>query len=267
VIRERSGYPVDAEKVRTLLVKLSQAELVEAKTRKADRYAMLELDDPAGKDAKSRSVRLLDSKGSVVADVVIGKKRWDAFGSGKGGTYVRTVGDPQAWLANADFDVAPDVKAWIKPNVFEIESAKISRLTIEIPGEEALKIERGEGDDGKVSFVGLPEGKKLKDASAADSVIRAASTIEAEDVRKSDATSTGEGAGTVSFTTRDGLEVMMRVRKDGDASWLSIAATGDGDAKAPADAISGRTSGWEFKIPGYKVDAFLKRRSDLIESS
>ena len=72
---------------------LAEAELVEAKTRRADRYALLELEDPAAKDAKSRLVRVLDGKGSVLAEVVVGKKRIDAFGVGKSGTYVRKPAD------------------------------------------------------------------------------------------------------------------------------------------------------------------------------
>jgi Domain of unknown function (DUF4340) len=267
VIKERNGYQADPEKIRALLVKLSKAELIEAKTRNADRYAMLELEDPAGKDAKSRSVRLLDGKGGPIADVVIGKRRWDAFGSGKGGTYVRVAGDPQTWLADAEFDVTADVKAWIKPNVFEIASAKINRLTIEIPGEDPLRIERGAPPDSKASFVGLPEGKKLKDSSAADSVLRAVSTIDAEDVRKIDAKAAGDGVNTVSLSTSERLEVTIRVRKDGDAAWVSLEASGDGEAKSAAEAIKTRAGGWEFKIPGYKADAMLKRRSDLLESS
>jgi hypothetical protein len=266
-LKERSGYPADVEMIRTLLVKLSQAELIEAKTRKPDRYAMLELENHDATGAKSRSVRLVDGNGGTIADVVIGKRRWDAFGSGKGGTYVRTVGDPQTWLANAEFDVSADVKAWIKPNVFETESAKISRLTIEIPGEEPLRIERGGAADSKAVLVGLPDGKKLKDASAADSVLRGASSLEAEDVRKIDAMPAGDGVNTVSFLTSEGLEVMMRLRKDGDATWVSLAASGNGDAKSAAESINARTGGWEFKVPGYKADALLKRRADLIESS
>ena len=266
-IKERSGYPADVQKIRAFLVKLSQAELIEGKTRKPDRYAMLELEDPTAKDAKSRAVRLLDGNGGVLADAVIGKRRWDAFGSGKGGTYVRLAGDPQTWLANAEFDVTADVRSWIKPNVFETESAKISRLTIEIPGEEPLRIERGSATDGKASFIGLPEGKKLKDASAADSVLQAASAIEADDVRKVDRMPVGDGVNTVSFSTSEGLTVTVKLRKDGDVTWVSLSASGEGDAKSVAEAMNTRTAGWEFKIPGYKADSLLKRRGDLLESS
>jgi hypothetical protein len=262
-LEERGGYPADPEKVRALLVKLQQSELIEPKTRNPDRHAMLELEDPAGKEAKSRGIRLLDRKGTVLADIVVGKKRFDAFGSGKGGSYVRRAGDPQAWLANAEIDAPADVKGWIKPAVLEAESAKISRLTIEIAGEPALTIERGA--DGKAAFAGLPTDKKLKDASAADSILAAAASIEAEDVRRPAAPPLGAGVGSVSFAMRDGLEVALELRKEGEAHWLSIAPKGEGDAKAAAEAIRSRTSGWEFNIPRYKADALLKRRGDLYE--
>jgi hypothetical protein len=142
-VKSRAGYPVDVAKVRTLLVALGEAELIESKTRKAERYAALELEDPAGKGAKSRLVRLADAKGNALAEVAIGKKRLEGYGIGRpGGTYVRKLSDPQTWLANAEIDASVAVKDWVKTSVLSIDAAKISRIGIELPGEQALKIER-----------------------------------------------------------------------------------------------------------------------------
>src|SRR5262245_54103895 len=41
-LKSRDGYPADIAKVRTLLVGLGQAELIEPKTNRADKYAVLE---------------------------------------------------------------------------------------------------------------------------------------------------------------------------------------------------------------------------------
>src|SRR5690606_28041381 len=65
-IKERGGYPADPDKVRSLLVKLAQAELIEAKTRMPDRHALLELEDPTAEGAKSRSLKIMDGSGKVV---------------------------------------------------------------------------------------------------------------------------------------------------------------------------------------------------------
>lgn len=263
-LKERSGYPVEAEPVRTLLIKLSQAELVEAKTRNPERYALLELEDPAAKDAKSKPLRVLDDKGAVLADVVVGKRKWDAFGSGKGGTYVRTPKDPQVWLANADIDLPLEVRRWIKPDIVALDAGKVSELSLTVAGEEPLELER---KDGKSAFKNFPaEGKKLKDANAAEAVMRAAANIDAEDVRKLDATSAGDGVSVLTYKAEAGLGVTLRLRKDGDATWVSVTATGDGASKAAADALNAKAAGWEFKVPPAKAEQLLKKRADLLDA-
>ena len=264
-IKERAGYPADAEKVRGLMVRLSQAELLEIKTRKADRYALVELEDPAGKEAKSRGVRALDAKGGVVADVVVGKRRADAFGAGKGATYVRKPGDAQTWLASGEIDPPVAAREWVKPQVLELDSSTISKLTVEIEGEEPLKVERGTD---KVVFAAFPpEGKKLKDTYAADSILRSAGSIDLEDVRKAAATPSSKDASKVSLETATGLKVTQTIRREegGAANWMSIVASGEGDAKKTADEINTRVGGWEFKVAPGKVESLLKKRADLLD--
>ncbi len=262
-IKERSEYPAEPEPIRKLLVALSQAELVEAKTRNVDRYGVLDLEDPASKGAKSRSVRVLDAKGGILADVIVGKHRFEAFGSGKSGTYVRSGKDPQTWLANAEIDAPTDVKRWIKPGIFDTEGAKLTEVKLEVAGEEPLEITRIEG---KLAFKNLPgEGKKLKDPAAAENIARAAGQLEADDVRKLDQTPAGVGISLVTLKGDKGLEVALRLRRDGDAAWVSVTAVAEADAKATADAINARTKGWEFKIPAAKADAILRKRADMLE--
>jgi len=262
-LKERGGYPVAADKVRALMVSLAEADLVEAKTRVADRYGLIDLEDPTAAGAKSRSVRLLDAKGAVVAEAVVGKKRSDAFGFGKAGTYVRKPGEAQTWLANADLDVSPDLKDWVKTDVFQTDSAKVSRVTVEVAGEQPLKIERNA--DKKLTVAGIPQGQKLKDEGTADSITRAAAFIDFDDVRKQTSSPAPKDVSTVKLETDSKLNVTLNVRKDGDAQWLSVVAAGEGDAKKTADEITGRTAGWEYKISANKADSLLKRRSDLFE--
>ena len=161
--------------MRALLVKLAQAELVEGKTRNKDRYALLELEDPAGKDAKSRLVRLLDDKGDPLAEAIVGKKRFDAFGASKGGTYVRKPGDdadlaqqrrPRCLARRARLGAA-------EPCSTSAARRKIAKVTVEIPGEEPLVIARDAADARKYALVGIPDGKKLKEGAGLDDIVRA----------------------------------------------------------------------------------------------
>ena len=65
-----------------------------------------------------------------------------------------------------------------------------------------------------------------------------------------------------------GLAVTVRLRKEGEDTWVSLEASGaDGDAKKTADDITTRTQGWEYKIPAHKAQSILKRRADLFEAS
>jgi hypothetical protein len=330
-LKSRGGYPVDIAKIRALLVGLGQAELVEPKTSKADRYAALELEDPEQKGAKSHLVRLMGADGKAISEVVLGKRRFAGYGTNQtGGTYVRRPGDPQTWLTNVELDAPVAAKDWVKTAVLSLDSGKIDRVSIEIPGEQPLKIERpapapakdakqdakadaktaakadaktdarvdvkiGAKSDAKAdakagakadvmklhqmagpaaapatpAFVGFPaDGKKLKDASAAEALVRAVASIDLEDVRKLAASPAGEGVSVVKVESADGLATTLRLRKEGDAQWLSVAVTGgEGDAKKTAEEIAARTQGWEFKIPSYKADAILKKRADLVQAS
>jgi hypothetical protein len=266
-LADRGGYPAKADAVRGLLVKLAQAELVESKTRNKDRYALLDLEDPAGKDAKSKLLRVLDDKGGVVAEIVVGKKRFEAFGASKGGTYVRKPGDEQTWLSNADMDVPVAVREWVQAGLLDLGTARIGKVTIEVPGEAPLVIERDAADASKHKLVGLPEGKKLKEGAGIDAVVRATGSIDLEDVRKP-ASSPGGETSTVKIEGDGGLGVTLKLRKEGEDYWLALEATGgEGDAKKTAEDIAKRAQGWEFKVPASKAQSILKRRTDLIEAS
>jgi len=269
-LADRGGYPVKADAVRALLIKLAQAELVESKTSNKERYAQLELEDPAVKDAKSRLVRVLDDKGAAIVETIVGKKRFDAFGASKGGTYVRKPGEAQTWLSNADLDVSLAVRDWVQPGVLDLAAAKIAKVTIEIPGEEPLVIARDEKDPGKHALAGIPEGKKLKEGAGIDGIVRGVGSLELEDVRKPAAAppgTPGSEAGVAKIEADGGLAVTLRLRKEGEDYWLALEASGDGEAKKTADEIAAKVQGWEFKVPAAKAQAILKRRADLFEGS
>ena len=266
-LADRGGYPAKPEAVRALLVKLSGGELVESKTRNKDRFALLELEDPTAKDAKSRLLRLLDDKGGVIAETIIGKKRFDAFGGSKSGTYVRKPGDTQTWLSNADIDVSVGVRDWVQPTVLDLPAAKTGKVTVEIPGEEPLVIARDAADATKYALVGMPEGKKLKEGAGIDAIVRAVGNVDLEDVRKAAAAPAGE-VSVAKIEADGGLAVTLRLRKEGEDTWVSVEASGaDGDAKKAAEDITRRTQGWEYKVPAHKAQSILKRRADLFEAS
>lgn len=290
IVRERGGFPAKSEAARALLVTLAQAQLIEPKTAAKGKLALLELEDPAQKDAKSRGVRVLDIASKPIAEIVLGKTRFDAFGSGKGGAYVRRAASTQSWLATGDPKVTADIKDWIDTKVFVGDAAKALRLTIESPGEEALVIEKAPPEakdnkpkdaaappaspmsppakESKFRLAKLPEGKKLKKDAGIDAIVEAFNSIDLDDVRKLDATPAGDKVVVLKLESEGAGPVTFRLRKDAaGASWMSLTAAGDGDAKKKADEINAKAGGWEFKLPSWKADQLTKKRDDLLETS
>lgn len=265
--REHGGFAVQPEEVRALIVKLARAELIEAKTRNPDKYALLGLADPAAKDGEARLVKLLGGDGKVVAEAVLGKKRQDAFGGGRSGLYVRKPGRPQTWLADLDVDPKPGIKDWVDIKLIDIEPEQIRAVTLAHDGEVPVKIRKGAGKDAKFELADVPEGAKLKDSASAEAIAKGFARIELEDLRKLDMTPVGDNVGVARLETEDGLTVTFRLRKEKDGPWLSLTAEGTGKATDEATRLNARLKGWEYRIPAWKADSLFKRHADFFETS
>src|SRR5688500_14284539 len=93
------GYPADLSKVRELLLKLSDAKLVEPKTSVAESYAKLGVEDVKSADAKG--VRLEIDGLKAPARLIVGNYN----GRSGDGTFVRREGEAQSWLASGNLAV------------------------------------------------------------------------------------------------------------------------------------------------------------------
>jgi hypothetical protein len=264
LVKSQDGYPASAEKIRTLLIALTDAKLLEPKTKVASRYAALNVDDPAGKLSSARLIKIEDASGNTLAEVIAGKEKPASRGApqGSGGTYVRKPSEQQSWLASTSIVGGAALKDWTNPRVFETETEKIKELTVEVQGEAPYTIKRT--TEGNHELATVPAGKKIKYVNMVDNIIEAASFVDFERVRKSSGTTGGE-AGAVKFVTDIGLKIALKVRREKDGAWMTIDATGEGDSKKTADDIKTRTAGWEFEILPSKADTMLKKEADLLE--
>lgn len=268
LVESQDGYPASSEKVRTLVTALADAKLLEPKTKVPARYALLEVDDPAGPNSNARLIQLEDASGNPLAEVIAGKQRpapADAAASvakNRQATYVRRPGDDQSWLASTSIGGGGALKDWTDARVLETPGGKVKELTVTVAGEAPYKIKRNA--DGNHELDAIPAGKKIKYVNMIDNIVEAASFVDFERVRKAPGTPGGE-AGSVSFETDDGLKVTLKVRRDKDTVWLSIEPSGEGEAKKAADEIKARTAAWEFAVLPSKADTMLKKEADLLE--
>lgn len=267
LITSQGGYPANAEKVRNLITALSDAKLLEPKTKSPARYALLEVGDPAEANSNARLIKLEDSSGKPLAEIIAGKQRpgggaTSATGQQQTATYVRRPNEEQSWLASTDIAGGATLKDWADARVFELPTEKIKDVTVSVTGESPYMIKRA--SDGSHELQDIPEGKRIKYVNMVDNILEAASFLDLTKVRKATATPGGD-AGTVSFETDDGLKLSLKVRREKDGVWVTVDPSGEGAAKAKADEIRTRTAGWEFETLPSKADTMLKKKSDLME--
>ena len=76
-----------------------------------------------------------------------------------------------------------------------------------------------------------------------------------------------DGVNTATFTTFDGLAVVVELAKQGDADWIRLSASGGADdkTKAEADGLNQRWSPWVYGIAAYKAGALRTKLDDLLE--
>ncbi|KAF0118282.1 MAG: hypothetical protein FD149_782 [Rhodospirillaceae bacterium] len=261
-LKERDGYPVDGAIVRTVIVEMVRAVLLEPKTAKPERHALLDLvapDDPAVPKGRGRELTVQDTSGTTLAALVIGKHRSDLGGTGgeEEGIYVRRPGENQTWLARTGLFPATKPGGWVNPSVVAIDSARVARVTFR-------------PSDGPSFTVNQPPAPALSDNAPVDEgavrrVLALLSGVTLDDVRKGNAIPLGAAKPPrVEVSTRDGLVVTLTVHEHDKATWIAVSAQGTGGLKAEADTINDRTGGWLYRIPAHTAATLRTRREDLL---
>ncbi len=262
--RERGGYPVDAEKVQALAVRLARLSKMESKTSQSDRYDRLDLGDPMAKGGQSTQVTLLDASGKALADVIVGKRKF-TLGGREGGTYVRFPKDPQTWLALGDLMVGPAPHDWLKRDIADIKQTDIKRVTVtHANGEKIVAVKAA---NGTFTLENMPRGMELSTPSTAEDFAKALEALQLDDVAQvSTIPFTKDKTTTAVFEGTDGFQVNLDLFDDGGKFWIRLKGT------APADKadwvktigeLNARTEGWAYQVPNYAIAVLTKAMGDL----
>jgi hypothetical protein len=264
-VEERGGYQADATKVRAAILGLADLTYVEPKTKKADLYARLDLDDAGKKDGKSTLVTVIDEKGSLLGELIAGKRRVDQLGGGTDGIYVRKPGDAQTWLARGTLELAGDTPPWLVKTLLDIPAAKVKEAVLTAADGAKITLHRDKPGD-KLALVELPAGKNLKSDTALDEPAGALAGLELNDVRPAaDFGFPKDGLATARFTDFDGLTVTLSLTQKDGIDWAVIAASGEGAAAAHATELNAKLTPWVFALATYKAKALTTKLADLLE--
>lgn len=297
-LADKGGYPVDAGRVKALVVGLAELELVEEKTSNAELWPKLELQDPtSAPDAPSERVKLTDASGAALADVIVGRSE---YGAGNQSTvFVRKADGGPALEALGRVTVEGRAANWLDKQVAKLERARVRDVTISHPDGHVLKVFRAAPELQDFSVADLPEGAELSWAGIAGGVAGALEYLSLEDVvPASQATFDEAQAVTARFTTFDGLAITARTVEQEGKVYLKVqsaydaslrapdavgpppAPEGEGEAEAPpppaalkaveevqkeADTTQTRVAEWVYVLPGYSASNLRKRLDDLLK--
>lgn len=258
----KGGYPVDPAKIKPVLDALAALHGVEPKTARPSLYSQLDLGQP-GKGSSAHLVTISDTTNKPLAAIVIGKQKFGTEGDNDGGIYVRKPGDAQTWLARPAVALPSDAQGWIDQTVLNIDANTIKEVVITPAHGAPLDLVRDKAGD-KFTVKNLPKTAKLKSLDPGVE-IAAGFNLQLDDV-KPVAQVSGSPVAKARAVTFDGMTADLTLTKRGDKTWVTVAASGAGNAGKTADTITSRTKGWAYAIPDASATTLESKLADLEET-
>lgn len=257
VLPAKGGYPVRPERVRELLVGLTELRLAEARTSDPAQFDRLGLDDPMKPGSTALLLRVLDAEGGAIAELIVGRRRVRTQGNVPESVYVRRPGQNQSWLAEGRLPVDADPQLWLDRDIANLPHDRIRRIIVRRTDEPELRLVRGEEAEAKLRLA-ESAGTPPLDEVALDEMGRAFEFLTFLDVKPA-AEIPSSPLGESRFELNDGSSITVQPHKDGDAVWISLRAEGGGEA----DGLNARWQGWAYQVGAWKEKAFVPRIADL----
>ena len=274
---DKDNYPADFSAVRKTILGLSELDLVERRTGRADSQEKLGLGLPK-KGGSGTLVTLKDAKGEVLASLIAGASVEGASSGGRQAIYVRRVNQDQTFVARGNFSVPTEQTQWLDKAFIDLASDRIQSAAIKPFKGHAFGVTRAKPQDPNFRVVeAIPPGRMLRTENEANGVGNALIGLSFDDVEpqtKFDFANAAHAA----FMSFDGLVLNLSlIEKDRDL-WMTIGAVANPQPPAPgadpklkpdvakeAKEINGVVAGWAYKIPRYKGVLLSSPLEDLLK--
>lgn len=261
---QRQHYPANVGAIRGLLLDLSEAKLLERKTRDPAQHAQLGLGGIDRLDALGQQVTLhsADSARAV---------RIGTSPEGRSATYVRDADDDQGWLVDRDFTIPEKPRRWLDPALLDIGMEQVSRMEIVHPDGERIEGKREEDTaDLKFTVLDLPEGAVLKSDYALSRTASAITSLSLEDVMPaSQAEAYLADAVRTRYEFYPGYSLEAHLfAVDVERYARFVVHLGEGmneEDRVQAELLARHLEGWAFRIPSFAYSSMALRWPDILE--
>ncbi|GEM_PF-5401708 len=163
-VRDRYDYCADFERLTKLLRKIGRLKVGYAFAADKTILARLRLEGPPEtQTAKGVRVIVSDAEGREIADLVIGRQRQAAAGSG--GQFVRKTGENTVCLVDETFHLLnPGPEYWIQDDLISVEPKHIRQIESYTAGGNLVYRVRRPAPSGPAVLEDAPEGRKVSRA-------------------------------------------------------------------------------------------------------
>lgn len=251
-------YPADSGKLRKLLLDLGSLQAVERKTAIARNYPVLGVESVT--EPKATGARI---------DIVSAGKTWSLIvghSVDDNDCYVRVADAAQSLLASPLIMVDADPKLWLDPNVLDIASSRIREVDEQPAKAPGFSVSRDKSSQADFIVHGVPHGRQLSGADAADTMGSALSALTLTDVAKAGAAPNGAVLSHATFRTFDGLQIDISGYKQAANGYIEVTArAADKATDSEALAINARVQGWDYQIPDYRYDEIFQSLDGLLQ--
>lgn len=276
VLEEAHGYSADWPELQKLLLDLSEAQVVEAKTANPAYYDRLGVEDPGSPGAAGVLVEFHQSTG--LPALIIGNTA-----QGRGGQYLRLADSEQSVLIDRELEVSRSFEGWMDSEIIDIAEDEVVEVALTFADGESVLIRKISADDANFELQNIPEGFEPESNWSVNSLAGGLSSLTLDDVvpdtefdwtgatrfRVVTAGGLNVEADLLPVTTEEGNPPEFWMRLDAGLYITTIDAGVDPDAGETtaqrAEAINARVSGWAYRIPQYKHDAMSKRMEGLVK--
>jgi hypothetical protein len=274
-VDQKDGYRVDFAKIKSAIVGLAEFKLIERKTSDIERYARLEVDKPTSVGSKSRQVTLIDAKGDVLADAIIGKLNPNLFGTGGAGTYIRRASEKYSWLARGQVALGEEPNNWMVRQIVNYGQEKVRRVILKNGDGDKIIIAKAAKSEKNFKIENLPEGRKIKKNDEVDPVAGVMWRMMFDDVKRAENQRWPSNPWVAYYTVWDGYTVRIETAQIGEDFWGRFEASMDSsvkDSKVRAAAqkkigeINTRTKGWTYLLTAGDSEKLTSKMGDYTAS-
>mgnify|MGYP001356592049 FL=1 len=265
-LHNKDNYPATTSGIKQLALELSNLKILEAKTSSVEKYAKLGVNNLSVEGSQASQITVSTSEKKLLS-LLIGLS---PKGAKKAKRYIRLTGETAAQLVAGQITASTNPIEWLDPQIIDLDSKSIKRLTIDVPEEKKIVISKNTESEDFFTLQDIPESFEMKSKTIVSSIPAILMDLRLNDVISANAVTDLEPSQKTTVTTFSGLEILLT-----DYIWENKRYTvfeaylGKDKKELPngtIEKINNKVRGWAYEIPAYKRRMINRKFDDLIQA-